>query len=136
MAIVAPADQQPVRISGFQEGLQFWSKSPPEVRDAALLFAAYISLPEVANKMMKILGTPRAVLGVLPPEDRPIATQMTKWVQGDAKLYLPTDQALPQELVNAFFQAQDSVVLGTLTPEAAAAQMQKAVDDYKAANKK
>jgi raffinose/stachyose/melibiose transport system substrate-binding protein len=61
---------------------------------------------------------------------------MTKWVQGDAKLYLPTDQALPQELVNAFFQARDSVVLGTLTPEAAAAQMQKAVDDYKAANKK
>jgi raffinose/stachyose/melibiose transport system substrate-binding protein len=136
VAIIAPADQQPVRISGFQEGLQFSSKSPPDVRDAALLFAAYISLPEVASKMTKILGTPRAVLGVLPPEDRPIATQMTKWVQGDAKLYLPTDQALPQELVNAFFQAQDSVVLGTLTPEAAAAQMQKAVDDYKAANKK
>jgi raffinose/stachyose/melibiose transport system substrate-binding protein len=60
---------------------------------------------------------------------------MAKWVQGDAQLYLPTDQALPQELVNAFFQAQDSVVLGTITPEAAAEQMQKAVDDYKAANK-
>ena len=60
---------------------------------------------------------------------------MTKWIQGEAQLYLPTDQALPQELVNAFFQAQDSVVLGTMTPEAAAAQIQKAVEAYKAANK-
>jgi hypothetical protein len=64
VAIIAPADQQPVRISGFQEQLQFWSKSSPEVRDAALLFAAYISLPEVANKMTKVLGTPRAVFEV------------------------------------------------------------------------
>ena len=60
---------------------------------------------------------------------------MAKWVQGDAKLYLPTDQALPQELVNAFFQAQDSVVLGKMTPEAAAESIQKAVEAYKAANK-
>jgi len=45
---------------------------------------------------------------------------------------LPTDQALPQELVNAFFQAQDSLVLGTLTPEAACPAIQKAVDEYKA----
>jgi raffinose/stachyose/melibiose transport system substrate-binding protein len=51
------------------------------------------------------------------------------------QLYLPTDQALPQELVNAFFQAQDSLVLGTIAPEAACAQIQKAVDQYKAAHK-
>jgi raffinose/stachyose/melibiose transport system substrate-binding protein len=134
--IIAPADQTPVRVSGFQEQLQFWSKSPPEVQQAALLFAAYISQPEVARTAAsKALGTPRAVLGVSPAEDRPIGTQMAKWVQGDAELYLPTDQALPQELVNAFFQAQDSVVLGTMTPEAAAEHIQKAVEAYKAANK-
>jgi raffinose/stachyose/melibiose transport system substrate-binding protein len=60
---------------------------------------------------------------------------MANWLQGEVGLYLPTDQALPQELVNAFFQAQDSVVLGTLTPEAACAQIQKAVDAYKATHK-
>jgi raffinose/stachyose/melibiose transport system substrate-binding protein len=134
--IIAPADQTPVRVSGFQEQLQISSKSPPEVQQAALLFAAYISQPEVAKTAAsKALGTPRAVLGVSPAEDRPIGTQMAKWVQGDAQLYLPTDQALPQELVNAFFQAQDSVVLGTMTPEAAAEHIQKAVEAYKAANK-
>jgi raffinose/stachyose/melibiose transport system substrate-binding protein len=58
---------------------------------------------------------------------------MTKWLQGEVKLYLPTDQAVPQEIVNAFFQAQDSVVLGSMTPEDAAAQVQKAVEAYKSA---
>ena len=106
------------------------------MQQAALLFAAYISQPEVAKTAAsKALGTPRAVLGFLPSEGRPIGIKMTKWIQGEAQLYLPTDQALPQELVNAFFQAQDSVVLGTLTPEAAAEHIQKAVEAYKAANK-
>jgi raffinose/stachyose/melibiose transport system substrate-binding protein len=135
VAIIAPADQTPVRVSGFQEQLQISSKSPPEVQQAALLFAAYISAPEVANKLANVIGTPRAVLGMEPPADRPIATKMAKWIGGEAKLYLPTDQALPQELVNAFFQAQDSVILGTMTPEAAAESIQKAVEAYKAANK-
>jgi raffinose/stachyose/melibiose transport system substrate-binding protein len=71
----------------------------------------------------------------LPPAGHPITTKIANWLQGEVQLYLPTDQALPQELVNAFFQAQDSVVLGTLTPEAACAQIQKAVDGYKAARK-
>ena len=134
--IIAPADQTPVRVSGFQEQLQISSKSPPEVQQAALLFAAYISQPEVAKTAAsKALGTPRPLLGFLPAEDRPIGIKMTKWIQGEAQLYLPTDQALPQELVNAFFQAQDSVVLGTMTPEAAAEHIQKAVEAYKAANK-
>lgn len=135
VAIIAPADQTPVRVSGFQEQLQISSKSPPEVQQAALLFAAYISLPEVANKLAAVIGGPRAVLGMTSPADRPTATKMAKWIGGEAKLYLPTDQALPQELVNAFFQAQDSVVLGTMTPEAAAESIQKAVEAYKAANK-
>jgi raffinose/stachyose/melibiose transport system substrate-binding protein len=134
--IIAPADQTPVRVSGFQEQLQISSKSPPEVQQAALLFAAYISQPEVAKTAAsKALGTPRPIVGFLPAEDRPIGIKMTKWIQGEAELYLPTDQALPQELVNAFFQAQDSVILGTMTPEAAAESIQKAVEAYKAANK-
>jgi raffinose/stachyose/melibiose transport system substrate-binding protein len=89
----------------------------------------------VAKKHVAEFGSPSAVTGVVPPEGHPITTQMVNWIQNGLKLYLPTDQALPQELVNAFWQAQDSVVLGTLTPEAACAQIQKAVDQYKAAHK-
>jgi raffinose/stachyose/melibiose transport system substrate-binding protein len=133
--IIAPADQKPVRISGFQEQIQFWSKSKGDAQKAALLFASFITTPEVAQRHIAEFGAPSAVVGVLPPEDHPITTQMAKWLQGEVQLYLPTDQAVPQEIVNAFFQAQDSVVLGAITPEAAAAQIQKAVEAYKAAHK-
>jgi raffinose/stachyose/melibiose transport system substrate-binding protein len=133
--IVAPADQKPVRVSGFQEQIQFWTKSKPDQQKAALLFASFVTTPEVAQRHIADFGSPSAVVGVLPPPDRPIASQMAKWLQGGLGLYLPTDQALPQELVNAFWQAQDSLVLGTLTPEAACAQIQKAVDQYKATHK-
>jgi raffinose/stachyose/melibiose transport system substrate-binding protein len=133
--IIAPSDQKPVRVSGFQEQLQFWSKSKPDEQKAALLFASLITTPEVAKRHIAQFGSPSAVVGVLPPADRPIETQMVKWLQGDVQLYLPTDQALPQELVNAFWQAQDSLVLGTLTPEAACAQIQKAVEEYKGVRK-
>jgi raffinose/stachyose/melibiose transport system substrate-binding protein len=133
--IIAPSEQKPVRVSGFLEQLQFWSKSKPDEQKAALLFASFITTPEVAKRHIAQFGSPSAVVGVLPSADRPIETQMVKWLQGDVQLYLPTDQALPQELVNAFWQAQDSLVLGTLTPEAACAQIQKAVEEYKAARK-
>jgi raffinose/stachyose/melibiose transport system substrate-binding protein len=133
--IVAPSDQTPVRVSGFQEQLQFWTKSNPDAQKAALLFASFITTPEVAKRHVGEFGSPSAVVGVLPPPGHPITTKIAGWLQGEVQLYLPTDQALPQELVNAFFQAQDSVVLGTLTPEAACAQIQKAVEEYKAAHK-
>lgn len=133
--IIAPADQKPVRVSGFQEQIQFWTKSKPDQQKAALLFASFVTTPEVAKRHIADFGSPSAVIGVLPPANRPIAAQMAKWLQGEVGLYLPTDQALPQELVNAFWQAQDSLVLGTLTPEAACEQIQKAVDQYKAARK-
>jgi raffinose/stachyose/melibiose transport system substrate-binding protein len=133
--IVAPADQTPVRVSGFQEQIQFWAKSNPDAQKAALLFAAFITAPDVAKSHVKEFGSPSAVVGVFPPSDRPIGTQMAKWLQGEVGLYLPTDQAVPQEIVNAFWQAQDSIVLGSTTPENAAAQVQQAVEAYKAARK-
>ena len=133
--IVAPADQTPVRVSGFQEQIQFWAKSNPDAQKAALLFAAFITTPDVAKSHVKEFGSPSAVAGVFPPSDRPIGTQMAKWLQGEVGLYLPTDQAVPQEIVNAFWQAQDSIVLGSTTPENAAAQVQQAVEAYKAARK-
>jgi len=134
--IIAPSDQTPARVSGFQEQIQFWSKAKPDEQKAALLFASFVTTPEVAKRNVAQFGGPSAVIGVLPAEGRPAETQMVNWLQNGLKLYLPTDQALPQELVNAFWQAQDSLILGTLTPEAACAQIQKAVEEYKATKKK
>src|SRR5258708_25566595 len=79
--IVAPADQKPVRVSGFQEQIQFWSKSKPDQQKAALLFASFITTPEVAKKHVSEFGSPRAVVRVFPYADHPITTAMAKRLQ-------------------------------------------------------
>jgi len=43
-----------------------------------------------------------------------------------------TDQALPTEVLDAFFMAQDSVALGTMTPEEAASSIQRAIEEFRA----
>ena len=88
--IIAPADQTPVRVSGFQEQVQFWSTAKPDEQKAALLFASFMTTPEVAQRNIAAFGSPSAVVGVQPPEGHPIAAQMAKWLQGEVGLYLPT----------------------------------------------
>lgn len=130
-----PSDRTPRRVSGFQHQLQIAAKAKPEVQQAALLFAAYVVRPDVAPRNAQVIGGPSSAKGVLPPEDQPLGRQWATWLQGDVSLYLPTDQALPQEVVSAFFEAQDSVVLNTMTPEQAAAHVEEAIQAYKAKNK-
>jgi len=45
-----------------------------------------------------------------------------------------TDQALPTEVLDAFFMAQDSVALGTMTPVEAASFIQRAIEDFRASD--
>jgi len=54
--IIAPADQTPVRVSGFQEQLQIWAKAKPEEQKAALLFASFVTTPEVAKRHIAEFG--------------------------------------------------------------------------------
>jgi len=46
--------------------------------------------------------------------------------------YMPTGQDLPETLVQQFFQAQDSVVAGTMSPAQAAAFIQHQIQTYHA----
>lgn len=131
-AFLMPSDQTPRRVSGFQQQLQISAKAPKEVQDAALLFATYVVRPDLAGKHMQIMGGPSSVKGVMPGADAPIATQYTNWLQEGLKLYLPGDQALPQEIVAAYFEAQDSVILGAMTPAEAAKSVQSAITALKA----
>jgi raffinose/stachyose/melibiose transport system substrate-binding protein len=129
--VIAPSDHPRKRVSGFQQQLQISARAPAEVQNAALLFATYVVRPDLAVRHMGIIGAPSAVRGTIPAEEFPLQRQWATWLQGDVSLYLPGDQALPQEVVAAYFEAQDSVVLGTLKPQEAAAQVQKAITAYK-----
>jgi raffinose/stachyose/melibiose transport system substrate-binding protein len=130
----APSDQTPKRVSGFQQQLQISAKASPDVQDAAILFATYVVRPDVAAANITSMGGPSAVKGVMPSAETPNQQMWANWLQGDVGLYLPSDQALPQEVVAAYFEAQDSVLLGAMTPADAAKQIQEAVVAWKKRN--
>jgi raffinose/stachyose/melibiose transport system substrate-binding protein len=130
----APSDQTPKRVSGFQQQLQISAKASPEVQDAAILFATFVVRPEVAAANISTMGGPSAVKGVMPSAETPNQGLWANWLQGEVGLYLPSDQALPQEVVASYFEAQDSVLLGAMTPADAAKQIQEAVVAWKKRN--
>lgn len=130
-----PTDQTPRRVSGFQQQLQVSAKAPKDVQDAALLFATYVVRPELAAKHMQSMGGPSAVKGVSPGPEMPIQSQDATWLKDGLQLFLPGDQALPQEMVAAYFEAQDSVILGTMSPAEAAKSVQTAINGFKARQK-
>ena len=130
--IIAPSDHAKKRVSGFQQQLQVSSRAAPEVQAAALAYATYVVRPDLAAGHMQSIGGPSSVRGVMPGDDMPLQKRWANWLQGEVSLYLPGDQALPQEIVAAYFEAQDSVVLGTLQPRDAARQVQQAIVAFKA----
>ena len=130
----APSDQTPKRVSGFQQQLQISAKASPEVQDAAILFATFVVRPDVAAANIGSMGGPSAVKGVMPSAETPNQALWASWLQGEIGLYLPSDQALPQEVVAAYFEAQDLVLLGAMTPADAAKQIQEAVVAWKKRN--
>lgn len=129
--IIAPSGHAKKRVSGFQQQLQISSRAAPEVQAAALAYATHVVRPDLAAAHMQSIGGPSSVRGVMPGDDMPLQKRWANWLQGEVSLYLPGDQSLPQEIVAAYFEAQDSVVLGTLSPRDAARQVQQAITAFK-----
>ncbi|WP_081688719.1 ABC transporter substrate-binding protein [Inquilinus limosus] len=126
-----PTDRSPKRVPGSPSQIQVNAKSPEDVRKAALLFASYVVRPEIAPVTAQAVGFPSATKDILPAEDLPIQRQWSQWTQGEIGFYRLTDQGLPQDVVAAYFEAQDSVLLDLMTPEEAAAQVQEAIERSK-----
>ena len=53
---------------------------------------------------------------------------------GKYGIYAPGDQSLPADVVAVYFEVNDKVLAGTMTPQQAAERMEKASADYKAKN--
>lgn len=125
-----PSDHEPQRISTFVHQLQISKNAPTEVLDASVKFAVYATSKEVSERYPESYQWIVPAAGVEPPQEVPnIPALLDAVATGN---FLITDQALPQELAPAFFEAQDNVVLGEFTPEQAAAFLQAAIEDYKA----
>ena len=74
-----------------------------------------------------------ATIGITPDcRVLPITCQRLEVVQSDRPAYPPTDQAFEKELMDSFFEVQDGIVAGQLTPAAGAALMQERAAAWKA----
>ena len=124
--LVPPTDQPSVRFSSFAEQWMVPNAGKNQDQVASLL-NAYIQ-PDVQKLL---LNSAPATIGGLDATSAPFGSQLSELVTTH-DTYLVLDQAMPQVVTNAFFAEQASVSSGSTSPEDAASNMQKAIDDYKA----
>jgi raffinose/stachyose/melibiose transport system substrate-binding protein len=127
-----PNDQKPSRASVFAEMLQINIKSDKAKQDAALKFAEYMTDVNVINKNIDDYGSP-ATLNVTFSDKTPHLKKLLD--SANEGSFLITDQAMPQDVVQKLFEAQDKVALNEWTPQQAAEAMDKAANDYKSKKK-
>jgi raffinose/stachyose/melibiose transport system substrate-binding protein len=102
--------------------------------EAAGAFLDYLTSPETHMAYPAAFeGSPS--IGFSPDcAQFPHACRWTEILTSDRGAYPPTDQAFEKELIDAFFEAQDGVVAGQVTPEEAAAMIQSSVEQYDSTN--
>jgi raffinose/stachyose/melibiose transport system substrate-binding protein len=93
-------------------------------------FIDFITDPEVQMRHQQTFdGSPS--IGYTPDcEVMPHACRWTEILTSDRGAYPPTDQAFEKELIDGFFEAQDAVVAGRMTPEEAARLIQRYVEQF------
>ncbi|TWE09118.1 carbohydrate ABC transporter substrate-binding protein (CUT1 family) [Neobacillus bataviensis] len=126
-----PSGQTPERMSSFVEMFQVNSNLSKEKQAAVIKFLEFVSGKNEVNKFADKYGS-AAALGITYPDTNPHVSVMADQVKKGN--FLISDQALPQQVVQALFEAQDKVVLGQFTPKQAAQSIQSAIKDYKANN--
>ncbi len=122
-----PEDQTPNRLSVFAQQIMIASRCQhvPEALD----FIQYMTSKANLTKYAAVLPGPFARIGVGNP-GQPHTAQIKDLLLHATSFYMPTDQNLPETLVQRFFQGQDSVVAGTMTPAQAAAFIQQQIETY------
>lgn len=127
-----PTDHQPKRYPAFPEQwmIPVASKNP----DIAAKFIDFITAPATQTSIRgPFAGT--ATVGV--KGDCKVTPFDCKWVDvlgSDRQTYILTDQAYTKELADSFFEVQDGVVAGRMTPADAAKLMQDRAAAWKAKN--
>ncbi|WP_419872598.1 ABC transporter substrate-binding protein [Candidatus Pristimantibacillus sp. PTI5] len=123
-----PTDQTPQRASVFAEMFQINGGSDTAKQEAAVRLGEYLTSVDVVNKYIEQYGTP-ATLNVNVSDKTPHLKTLLETANSGG--FLITDQALPQEVAQKLFEAQDKVALKEWTPAQAAEEMEKAVQAYK-----
>lgn len=123
-----PSDHTILRPSLFVDMFQINGESDPDKQDAAVLLGEYLTSNEVVDKYVEIYGAP-AILNTTTSDKMPQVQRLLE--SSKAGGFLITDQALPQEVVQKLFEAQDKIALNEWTPARAAREMEKAAQAFK-----
>jgi len=121
------------RVSAFGEGFMFNANLTPAELEMAVKFLDYFFEPHNIEAFPTMYGTPIPMIGRegdIPPEHLNIPTMFE--IASANGTFTINDQALPPIVVDTLFAVMDYVSLGSMTPEAAAAEMQRAVERHQA----
>ena len=125
-------DGNPGRVSAYIKTVQFNKNLTDAQFDAAMKFWNYYYSDESLEKHTSI-EQPTALQGVAVSDSMKLADGLLDMIDANGS-YTTSDQNIPNEIMDAIYTAQDSVLLEKIQPEDAGAEIQKVVDSYKANN--
>jgi raffinose/stachyose/melibiose transport system substrate-binding protein len=117
------------RMSAFAEMTQFNVNNTPAEMEAGIRFMDYYYSEEVADRYSAYYTMPRPFKGAKMPAGQPNVERMMEMSSKNSTFTI-TDQAFPTQVADVLFRAQDAIAYGQMTPETAAANIQKAIEDY------
>jgi len=120
-----PTDQESVRFSSFIDQWQIPNEGK-NIDKTIEILNAFIQPAAQAE----VLNSAPATIGALDSEASPLGAAIFDLINTH-ETFLVLDQAMPQEVTNAFFDQQAAVSTGSTSPEDAATAMQKAIEDFK-----
>ena len=126
-----PTDHDPVRFSAFPE--QWMIPAGAAHPDEAALFIDFITSAEVQTQFPINDFANSATVGVNPDcTEWPLSCEWREIILTAEDTYPPTDQAFVKELMDGFFEVQDSIVAKRFTPAEGATLMQQRVEEWQA----
>lgn len=123
-------DEGTGRMSAYAKMCQFNAELSEEKLDAAMLFWDYYYSDESLAAHTAI-EQPTALAGAELPENYALAEGVLDDIEAKGG-FSTMDLKIPAEVMSQYFSLQDAVILGQTTPEDAGAQMQAAIESYKA----
>ncbi len=133
---VPPTDHSPLRFSAFYEQIMIPSNAKNQDRAAEFIdwYSSKATI-EMNEESKALIGGFPANKDVKPDcATRPLTCKWIDTLATAEGTYPPTDQAFYKELMDSFFEIQDKVVAGQLTPQEAAKLFQERAAAWKAAN--
>lgn len=120
------------RMAAYIKMIQVNKNVTEEELDAIMKFWDFYYDKDANPEYVKI-EQPTAIKGDKLPEDRAVAEGCMELMDA-CGIYTQMDQALPVQVADQMFAAQDSVAIGDMKPEEAGASIQAAIDTYQAEN--